>query len=94
MTVYIASLICYFQNEAEIKDISKKETKISDILATRRETVGTLKQQVKDHERRVKHRNQLLDDALQACGLDAVGPDVSEIGTSKITSKIISRMCV
>lgn len=50
-------------------------------MAIRRETVGTLKQQVKDHERRVVRRNQLLDDALVACGFDAVGQDVSEIGT-------------
>lgn len=74
-------LVCYLQNEAEIKDISKKETRISNILATRRETVGTLKQQVKDNERRVIRRNQLLNDALQAWNFDTVESDVSEIGT-------------
>ncbi|KAG5322879.1 RAD50 protein, partial [Pseudoatta argentina] len=68
------------ENEAEIKDISRKETRISNILATRRETVGTLKQQVKDNERRVIRRNQLLNDALQAWNFDAVESDVSEIG--------------
>ena len=73
-------LVCSLQNEAEIKDISKKETKISNILATRRETVGTLKQQVKDNEKRVIRRNQLLNDALQAWNFDTVESDVSEIG--------------
>lgn len=74
-------MVYHLQNEAEIKGISAKEYKVSDILAMRRETLGTLKQQVKDHERRVVRRNQLLDDALVACGFDAVGQDVSEIGT-------------
>lgn len=74
-------MVYHLQNEAEIEGISAKENRVSDILATRRETVGTLKQQVKDHERRVVRRNQLLDDALVACGFDAVGQDVSEIGT-------------
>lgn len=81
MALHVTSLVCRFQNENEIKGISAKETRISDILATCRETVGTLKQQVKDHERRIVCRNQVLDDALQACGLDTIGPDVSEIGT-------------
>lgn len=74
-------MVYHLQNEAEIEGISAKENRVSDILAMRRETVGTLKQQVKDHERRVVRRNQLLDDALVACGFDAVGQDVSEIGT-------------
>lgn len=69
-----------FQNEAEIKSITGKETKISNILATRRETVGTLKQQVKDHEKRIVRRNRLLNDALQVWDFDTVGPDVTEIG--------------
>lgn len=77
----MALLVWRFQNEAEIKTISAKEARFSNILATRRETVGTLKQQVKDHERRIVRRNQLLDDALQACGFDTVGSDISEIGT-------------
>lgn len=72
--------VCGFQNEAEIKSITGKETKISNILATRRETVGTLKQQVKDHEKRIVRRNRLLNDALQAWDFDTVGPDVTEIG--------------
>lgn len=74
-------MVYHLQNEAEIEGICAKENRVSDILAMRRETVGTLKQQVKDHERRVVRRNQLLDDALVACGFDAVGQDVSEIGT-------------
>jgi len=73
-------LVCSLQNEAEIKDICRKETRISNILATRRETVGTLKQQVKDNEKRVIRRNQLLNDALQAWNFDTVESDVSEIG--------------
>lgn len=81
MILHIASSVCRFQNEIEIKGISEKENKISNILATRRETVGTLKQQVKDQERRIDRRNQLLESALQNYGLDTIGSDVSEIGT-------------
>lgn len=73
-------LICWFQNETEIKSISEKGTRISNILATRRETVGTFKQQVKDHEKRIIRRNRLLNDALQAWNFDTVEQDVSEIG--------------
>lgn len=76
-------MIYYFQNEAEVKNISEKGNRISNILATRRETVGTLKQQVKDHEKRMVRRNELLNDALKACDFDTVESDVSEIGTFK-----------
>ncbi|XP_018314575.1 DNA repair protein RAD50 isoform X2 [Mycetomoellerius zeteki] len=80
------------ENEAEIKDISKKETRISNILATRRETVGTLKQQVKDNERRVIRRNQLLNDALQAWNFDTVESDVSEIEVKALTKRLEEKM--
>lgn len=63
-----------------MKGISEKTARISNILETRRETVGTLKQQVKDHERRMVRRNRLLNDALQAWNFDTVESDVSEIG--------------
>lgn len=76
-------MICCTQNEGEIQDISGKGTRISKILAIRRETVGTLKQQVMDHEKRIVRRNQLLNDALQAWNFDTVDSDVSEIGTFK-----------
>lgn len=49
-------------------------------MATRRETVGTLKQQVKDHEKRIVRRNQLLNEALQAWNFETMESDVSEIG--------------
>lgn len=79
--IYITHmLVCCFQSEAEIKGISEKGTRISNILATRRETVGTLKQQVRDHEKRMARRNRLLNDALQAWNFDTVESDVSEIG--------------
>lgn len=61
------------------------------ILATRRETVGTLKQQVKDHGKRMVRRNRLLNDALQAWDFDTVESDVSEIGTLEIIYKITGR---
>ncbi|KYN15217.1 DNA repair protein RAD50 [Trachymyrmex cornetzi] len=80
------------ENEAEIKDISKKEIRISNILATRRETVGTLKQQVKDNERRVIRRNQLLNDALQAWNFDTVESDVSEIEVKAFTKRLEEKM--
>ncbi|XP_018394669.1 PREDICTED: DNA repair protein RAD50 [Cyphomyrmex costatus] len=80
------------ENEAEIKDISKKETRISNILATRRETVGTLKQQVKDNERRMARRNQLLNEALQAWNFDTVESDVSEIEVKAFTKRLEDKM--
>lgn len=52
-------------------------------MATRRETVGTFKQQVKDHEKRIARRNQLLNEALQTWDFDTVGQDVTEIGKQK-----------
>lgn len=76
-------LICWFQNENEIKGISEKEARISKILAIRRETVGTFKQQVKDQEKRIIRRNQLLNDALQAWDFDTVQEDVTEIGIKR-----------
>lgn len=70
--------------------MSEKGTRISNILATRRETVGTLKQQVRDHEKRIIHRNQMLNDALRAWNFDTVESDVPEIGIFNIYFYIIS----
>ncbi|XP_011173530.2 DNA repair protein RAD50 [Solenopsis invicta] len=80
------------ENEAEVKGISEKGNRISNILATRRETVGTLKQQVKDHERRLVRRNQLLNNALQAWDFDTVEPDVSEIEVKALTKRLEEKM--
>nr|XP_012221947.1 PREDICTED: DNA repair protein RAD50-like [Linepithema humile] len=80
------------ENEAEIKSISGKETRISNILATRRETVGTLKQQVKDQERRIVRRNQLLNNALKAWDFDTVGSDVTEIEVKARTKRLEQKM--
>lgn len=76
------------ENETEIKSISEKGTRISNILATRRETVGTFKQQVKDHEKRIIRRNRLLNDALQAWNFDTVEQDVSEIEVKALTKRL------
>ncbi|XP_024893942.1 DNA repair protein RAD50 [Temnothorax curvispinosus] len=80
------------ENEAEVKGISEKGNRISNILATRRETVGTLKQQVKDHEKRMVRRNQLLNDALKAWNFDAVESDVSEIEVKARTKRLEEKM--
>ncbi|XP_012527415.1 DNA repair protein RAD50 [Monomorium pharaonis] len=80
------------ENEAEVKGISEKATRISNILATRRETVGTLKQQVRDHERRMARRNQLLNEALQAWNFDIVESDVSEIEVKALTKRLEEKM--
>lgn len=76
------------ENEIEIKGISEKEARISNILATRRETVGTFKQQVKDHEKRVVRRNELLNEALQAWNFDTVEQDVTEIEVKALTKRL------
>lgn len=80
------------ENETEIESISAKEVRISNILATRRETVGTFKQQVKDHEKRIVRRNRLLNDALQAWNFDAVGEDVTEIEVKALTKRLEQRI--
>ncbi|EZA56610.1 DNA repair protein RAD50 [Ooceraea biroi] len=80
------------ENESEVKGISEKATRISSILATRRETVGTLKQQVKDHEKRIVRRNQVLNEALQAWSFDTVESDVSEIEVKALTKRLDQKM--
>lgn len=83
------------ENEDQVKAISEKGNRISNILATRRETVGTLKQQVRDHERRVARRNQLLNDALQAWDFDTlVESDVSELEVKALTKRLEEKMRV
>ncbi|XP_020285711.1 DNA repair protein RAD50 [Pseudomyrmex gracilis] len=80
------------ENESEIRDISGKEARISNILATRRETVGTLKQQVKDHEKRIVLRNKLLNEALQAWDFDTVEADVSDIEVKALSKRLEQKM--
>ncbi|XP_011638755.1 DNA repair protein RAD50 [Pogonomyrmex barbatus] len=80
------------ENETEIKDISMKESRISNILATRRETVGTLKQQVIDFESKKRRRNQLLNEALQVWNFDTVESDVSEIEVKALTKRLEQKM--
>ncbi|XP_029680101.1 DNA repair protein RAD50 [Formica exsecta] len=80
------------ENENEIKGISEKEARISKILAIRRETVGTFKQQVKDQEKRIIRRNQLLNDALQAWDFDTVQEDVTEIEVKALTKRLEQKM--
>ncbi|XP_050464674.1 DNA repair protein RAD50 [Cataglyphis hispanica] len=80
------------ENENEIKGISEKEARISKILAIRRETVGTFKQQVKDHEKRIVRRNHLLNDALQAWDFDTVQEDVTEIEVKAFTKRFEQKM--
>ncbi|XP_011865246.1 PREDICTED: DNA repair protein RAD50-like, partial [Vollenhovia emeryi] len=80
------------ENQTQVKSITEKGTKISNILATRRETVGTLKQQVNDHEKRIARRNQLLNDALQAWDFDSVESDVSEIEVKARTKRLDEKM--
>ncbi|XP_011873097.1 PREDICTED: DNA repair protein RAD50-like, partial [Vollenhovia emeryi] len=80
------------ENQTQVKSITEKGIKISNILATRRETVGTLKQQVNDHEKRIARRNQLLNDALQAWDFDSVESDVSEIEVKARTKRLDEKM--
>nr|XP_012218827.1 PREDICTED: DNA repair protein RAD50-like [Linepithema humile] len=80
------------ENEVAIKNINEEETRILNILATRREIVGKLKQQVKDQERRVVRRNQLLNDALKAWDFDTVGSDVTEMEVKTCTKVLEQKM--
>lgn len=50
------------------------------MLADERVTSGSLKQQIKDQERKIILRNRILNEALSAWNLRTVDSDVSELG--------------
>ncbi|CAL7940101.1 unnamed protein product [Xylocopa violacea] len=67
------------ESEEYLKDFARKESKISDALANERMTNGSLRQQIKDQEKKVALRNRILNEALCACSLDKAGSDISDL---------------
>ncbi|KZC06068.1 PREDICTED: DNA repair protein RAD50 [Dufourea novaeangliae] len=67
------------KSETRLKDIAKEEYKISNLLADERVTCGSLKQQIKDQERKVILRHKILNETLSAWNLDTVDSSGSEL---------------
>ena len=62
------------------------------MLADERVTSGSLKQQIKDHERKITLRNRILNEALSAWNLGTVDSDVSEIEVKAVTTRLEEKM--
>ncbi|XP_076766365.1 DNA repair protein rad50 isoform X2 [Xylocopa sonorina] len=67
------------ESEENLKDFDRKESKISNALANERVTNGSLRQQIKDQEKKVALRNRILNEALSAWNIDKVESNVSDI---------------
>ena len=78
--------------ETRLRDITKEESTISNMLADERVTSGSLKQQIKDHERKIIHRNTILDEALSTWNLGTVDSNVSEIEVKALTTRLEEKM--
>nr|XP_033326121.1 DNA repair protein RAD50-like [Megalopta genalis] len=74
--------------QTRVKEITEEETKISNLLARENVTSGSLKQQVKDQERKVTNRNKILNEALMAWQLDTIDSSVSEIEVLALTKRL------
>ncbi|XP_076682274.1 DNA repair protein rad50 [Andrena cerasifolii] len=80
------------QFETRLRDITKEESKISNMLADERVTSGSLKQQIKDHERKIILRNKILNEALSTWNLRTMDSDVSEIEVKALTTRLEEKM--
>lgn len=60
--------------------MAEDESRISSNLANERVSNGSLRQQVKDHEKKVALRNTMLNETLSAWNLDAANSNVTELG--------------
>ncbi|CAK9806143.1 DNA repair protein RAD50 [Anthophora plagiata] len=78
--------------EEKLKDIGKEESTISNILADERVTIGSLRQQVKDQEKKVALRNKILNETLSAWNLDTIDSNVSEIEVIALSKRLEEKM--
>ncbi|XP_076238617.1 DNA repair protein rad50 [Calliopsis andreniformis] len=78
--------------EIKLKEIADKEPKISSMLADERVISGSLKQQIKDQEKKVYMRNKILNETLSAWNLEPVGSNVSEIEVIALTKRLEGKM--
>nr|XP_003704846.1 PREDICTED: DNA repair protein RAD50 [Megachile rotundata] len=78
--------------ETQLKDIVKEESKISKMLADERVTNGSLRQQIKDQERKVTLRNKILNEALSAWNLENIDSNVSELEVIALSKRLEEKM--
>ncbi|XP_078039403.1 DNA repair protein rad50 [Augochlora pura] len=76
------------QLETRMRDIDKTEIKISNLLATENVTSGSLKQQDKDHKKKISSRNRMLNEVLMAWQMDTVDSNVSETDVTVLTKRL------
>ncbi|XP_012276863.1 DNA repair protein RAD50 [Orussus abietinus] len=79
--------------EKSLEHVTKEETDLAKDLVNARLLVGTLRQQVKDHEKRIVNRNKLLNNALKSWNMNTVEADVSEIEVIALAKRLKERMC-
>ncbi|KOX71786.1 DNA repair protein RAD50 [Melipona quadrifasciata] len=78
--------------EMKLNNIAGKESGISNNLSNERVSNGSLRQQMKDQEKKINLRNKLLNDALFSWGLENVDLNVSEIEIMVLTNRMAEKM--
>lgn len=78
--------------ETSLKNIVKNESKVANMLADERVTSGSLKQQMKDQEKKVTLRNKILNEALSAWNLDSIDSNVSEVEVIVLYNRLQEKM--
>ncbi|XP_043528488.1 DNA repair protein RAD50 [Frieseomelitta varia] len=78
--------------EKKLNNIAGKESSISNNLANERVSNGSLRQQMKDQEKKINLRNKLLNDALFSWGLENIDLNVSEIEVMVLTNRMAEKM--
>ncbi|XP_016919261.1 DNA repair protein RAD50 isoform X1 [Apis cerana] len=76
----------------KLRDITEKESTISNKLANERVTNGSLRQQIKDHEKKIILRNQILNESLSSWNLNIVDSNVSELEVIAFTKRLQEKM--
>ncbi|KAG7189859.1 hypothetical protein KM043_017509 [Ampulex compressa] len=77
----------------KLNDITKEEARIATVLGEENITVGTLRQQIQDHDKKLQLRNRVLNEALTASDLDTTDAYVSEIEVLAFTKRLEEKMC-
>ncbi|XP_068976510.1 DNA repair protein RAD50.L isoform X1 [Bombus flavifrons] len=78
--------------EKRLKNIAGKESSISSDLSNERVSNGSLRQQIKDQERKVNLRNAILNEILSSWNLDNIDANVSELEIMALTSRLTEKM--
>ncbi|KOC64637.1 DNA repair protein RAD50 [Habropoda laboriosa] len=78
--------------EERLKAIGGEESTISNILANERVTNGSLRQQIKDQQKKVAFRNKILNETLSAWNLDTADSNISEIEVIALSKRLEEKM--